>query len=145
MNLPAICIVTAAKRDHANLVWDAMGRGPETFYRALCAFDEDATPESPITHYLASATEATDADVIEWQCMTQGNLPALAPGKVWGEDGVISAADALEATDGSQLIIITIAGNADPHNFLIGYPDQNGVRHGGALRALNLMFLPDDI
>ena len=37
MSLPAICIVTAAAKDNANLVWAAMGRGPYTFSRKLCA------------------------------------------------------------------------------------------------------------
>lgn len=102
MNLPSVCTITAAKKTDINLVFAAMGEGPETFTRKLCATGV-ATYETPATHYLMSHAGATDSQVAIWQAMTEGNLPPLPDGVVWGEDGVISAAAVL-ATEGLQYV-----------------------------------------
>lgn len=114
MNLPYIAIVTDAQKTNLNLVFAAMGEGPETFTRKCCAIDPNATHETPPTHWLTSAAAATDSDVAMLQAMTEGNLPALPEGVVWGEDGVISAADAMAASDGSVFHVYSAAGDIEP-------------------------------
>lgn len=132
MNLPAICIVTDAQKVNLNLVFAAMGMGPETFTRKLCAIDAGATFETPATHWLMSAAAATDTDVATWQAMTEGNLPPLPEGTVWGENGVISAANAMAASDGSVFHVYSAAGDIEP------------TAHAAAvLESEGLQFVPD--
>lgn len=113
MDLPVICICTAAVVTDINLVWEAMGRGPGTFSRKLTD-DPNATPESVPTHYLMSDASTDSATVAEWQAMTSGNLPQTPEGVVWGVDGVISAEDAMNAVDGANLQIYSAAGDVTP-------------------------------
>lgn len=114
MILPAICIVTDAQKNNINLVFSAMGDGPETFTRKLCAPSPAPTWETSPTHWLMSAAGATDVDVAIWQAMTEGNLPPLPEGVVWGVNGVISAEDAMAATDGSVFHVYSAAGDIEP-------------------------------
>lgn len=115
MILPFIAIVADAKKININLTFSAMGWGPETFSRKCCAIDAGATPATPPTHWLCSAAAGyTDADVAMLQQMTAGNLPPLPQGVVWGVDGVISAADAMAATDGSVFHVYSAAGQIQP-------------------------------
>lgn len=132
MHLPMVCVVTAAKRDDANLVWAARGLGPETFMRKLCAIDPEATWETPATHYVMSDVAATDVEVDTCNQMTAGNLPPLPEGTVWGEDGVISASAAMAATDGSVLVVSSMAGDVEPL-----------VHVAAVLQTLGLQFVPD--
>lgn len=132
MNLPAICVVTNAHKVNLNLVYAAMGMGPETFTRKLCAINPSATWETPPTHWLMSAAAATDTDVATWQAMTEGNLPPLPTGVVWGVDGAISAASAMAASDGSVFHVYSAAGDIEP------------VDHAAAvLITENLQFVPE--
>lgn len=132
MHLPFIAIVTDAHRTNLNLTFAAMGWGPETFTRKCCAINPSATPSTPSTHWLTSAAAATDSDVAMLQAMTGGNLPALPEGVVWGEDGVISAADAMAASDGSVFHVYSAAGDIEP------------VDHAAAVLASEgLQFVPD--
>jgi hypothetical protein len=114
MNLPYIAIVTDAKRVDLNRVFDAMGYGPETFIRKCCAPDPSATTATPPTHWLSSNASASDALVATLQAMTAGDLPALPDGVVWGENGVITAADAMAASNGSALHVYSAAGQIEP-------------------------------
>jgi hypothetical protein len=130
MSLPVICIVTAAKKTDANLVWQAMDRGPETFTRKLCAIGEGVTPETPPTHYLMSDTSSTESDVAIWQGMANGDLPPISG--IWGVNGVISAANAMTATNGANLQVYSASGDVIP------------VDHAaGILASRDLRFVPD--
>ncbi len=80
----------------------------------LCAVATDATWETEPTHYLMSAAGAHDTDVAIWQAMTAGNLPPLPEGVVWGVNGVISAEDAMAASDGSVFHVYSAAGEIEP-------------------------------
>jgi len=132
MILPAICIVTDAQKTNINLVFAAMGFGPETFTRKLCAPTPTPTWQTAPTHWLMSAAGATDTDVATWQAMTAGNLPPLPEGVVWGADGVISAADAMAATDGAVFHVYSAAGDIEP------------TEHAAAvLQSEGLVFVPD--
>lgn len=114
MRLPYIALVKNAQRVNLNLVFEAMGWGPGTFSRKVCAASPSATPSTPPTHWLCSNASASDADVAMINAMTEGNLPALPMGTVWGEDGVISAADAMAASDGAVFQVYSAAGDIEP-------------------------------
>lgn len=130
MNLPSICICTAAAKANVNRVWEAMGRGPGTFSRKLCAVGPGATWETKATHYLMSDASTDDGDIAEWQAMSNGDLPAIAG--VWGADGVIGAADAQAAVSGANLQVYSASGDVLP------------TEHAeGVLSGRGLMFVPD--
>lgn len=128
MNLPMVCIVVAAHRDNINLVWAARGLGPECFTRRLCVSGA-ATPETPPTHWLMSDATATDAEVATCQRMSDGDLPPLPEGVAWGVDGVISAADALAAIDGSALQVYSVSGDVEPVDHVSGILASRGLQY----------------
>jgi hypothetical protein len=106
--VPAILICTDAVKTDANLVWNATGRGPSTFSVPLVADDENATHETPATHWLAQDMSATAALAVTWLGMTNGDLPQISG--VWGVDGVISAQDAMAACMGGNLQVYSAGG-----------------------------------
>jgi len=130
MSLPSICIVTAAKRVSANRVWEAMGRGENTFARKLCAADENATDETPATHYLMADSSSSESDVHAWQAMADGALPAISG--FWGEDGIINAASAQDAVSAANLQVYSASGSVVPTEHA-----------AGILASRGLMLVPD--
>lgn len=128
---PVVCIVAAAAMVNANLVWAAMGRGPDTFSRRLAAasgIDENSTP----THYLMADSSCSVEDVAAWQGFAHGDLPQIDG--VWGADGVIDAADAQAAVTGSNLQVYSASGDVVP------------LDHANAILASRgLAFIPDAI
>lgn len=135
MNLPTICIVTAAARVDLNRVWDAMGRGPATFSIALCEIDPEATWETPATHYGMQDMGAQKSDVDSWLAMASDNdLPSLPAGVVWGENGVISAQDAQAAISPGNLLVFPAGGLANDQ-------ERNAWRDGVYL-GLDLQLVP---
>lgn len=114
MLLPFVAIVAAAHKTNLNATLAAVGWGPESFTRKCCAIDPLATTETPPTHWLTSHAGASDTDVAMLQAMTQGDLPVLPEGVVWGENGIISAADAMACSDGAVFHIYSAAGDIEP-------------------------------
>lgn len=128
---PVICIVTAAAKTNANLVWAAMGRGPDTFSRRLTD-DPSPTISSTVTHYLMADSSSLVEDVQAWQALANGDLPQIDG--TWGVDGVIEAADAQAATSGANLQVYSASGNVVP------------LDHANAILASRgLSFVPDDV
>ncbi len=119
-NLPFVGICTAAAKTNVDLVWEAMGRGPGTFSRKLCAIGPGVTWQTSATEYLSSDASATDADIAIWQGFADQNLPPLPEGVVWGESGVISAADALAAISGANLQVYSVSGDVEPADHIAG-------------------------
>lgn len=108
---PSIVIVTAAAQPAINAIWEAMGKGPDTFSVRLCAKDENATWESPVTGYLMLDMGAQQSDVDVWSAMAQSNdLPPLPAGVVWGENGVISASEAQAALGNESMVVFPAYG-----------------------------------
>lgn len=132
MNLPYVAIVTDAHRLNINLMFNAIGWGPETFIRKCCVIDPNATWETLPTHWLSSNVAATDSDVAMLQRATAGDLPPLPEGVVWGVDGVISAAEAMAATDGAVFQVYSAAGEIEPLDHM-----------HAVLASKGLQFLPD--
>ena len=132
MALGVICIISDAKKDDLNKVFEAMGIGPETFTRKLCTINPSATYETPPTHWLMSMVNASEEDVAIWQAMTAGNLPQLPTGLSWGEDDIISEVSALAASAGNVFHVYSAAGDIVP------------VDHANAiLESEGLQFVPD--
>lgn len=129
---PVICIVTAAARVSANLVWAAMGRGPDTFSRRLTT-DDPATTSSTVTHCLMADGSATVEDVDAWQDLNEnGALPDIEG--EWGVDGVIASADAIDATNATNLEILPVPENKTS----LEYANE-------VLGARGLSFVPDEL
>lgn len=129
MLLPFVAVVTDAKKTDWNLIGTAIGWGPETFTRKLCAINPSATHLTPPTHWLCSAAAATDTDVAMLQAMTNGDLPILPEGTVWGENGVISAADAMAAADGSVFHVYSAAGDIEPVDHVVAVLAAEGLQY----------------
>lgn len=132
MNLPRIAIVTAAAYTDVNRICQAMGLGTAYFTRKLCAIDENATHETPATHYMVQDMSAQSSEQDMWQGMAQeADLPPISG--VWGEDGVISAQDAQAALAFGNLKVDTTAGENNPTAW-----------RDGILIGRGLMFVPDE-
>lgn len=108
---PCVGIVKADDKTNANLVWNAWGKGPETFSRALTT-DNPAIPSSTVTHYLFADSSSSVEDVAIIQGFANGDLPPISG--AWGVGGVIAASDALAAIDGDSLQCYTASGNVTP-------------------------------
>jgi hypothetical protein len=117
-NLPVICIVAAAQKDNANLVWDAWGQGPATFGNLKLTTVVDPVYTETPTHYAMANSGAQDSEVAIMQAMANGDLPPISG--VWGEDGVIPAADALIAINGANLQVYSASGDIEPVDHLAG-------------------------
>ena len=114
MLLPFVALVTDAHKVNLNLTLAAVGWGPESFSRKVCAIDPGATFETAPTHWLTSHAGASTTDVAMLQAMTNGDLPQPANGAVWGVDGVISAADAMAASDNTVFQVYSAADDVKP-------------------------------
>lgn len=114
MALGIVCIVSDAKKTDLNLVFAARGLGPETFTRKLCAINPGADYNTPPTHWLMSNAAGDEGELVILQNMTNGDLPPLPSGTVWGEAGAITAVAAMAASDASVLHVYSCAGDVDP-------------------------------
>lgn len=106
-----ICIVPAAAKDDCNAVLEAMGIGSGSLSVRL------TTASSP--HWSATATHfgmSYQSAPLELQTQllaaTQGDLPPVTAGVVWGENGVISAAAAMAAM--AQLAVAAFSNLFEP-------------------------------
>lgn len=110
--VPAILICAHAVKADCNLVWDATGRGPNTFSVPLVAADDtEADHTTTPTHWLAQDMSATADLAVIWLAVTDGDLPQI--NVVWGVDGVISAEDAMAACGGGNLQVYSAGGLVD--------------------------------
>jgi hypothetical protein len=132
MALGIVCIVTDAKRNDLNFLFAARGMGPDNITRKLCAVDAGATYETPPTHWLMSNAAGNQAELDTLTAMTEGDLPAVPTGTVWGESGIISAADAMAACDGSVFQVYSCAGDVEPADHV-----------AAVLSSRSLQYVPD--
>ncbi|WP_340645331.1 hypothetical protein [Phenylobacterium sp.] len=96
MSINIIGIATAAALTNVNLVLEAMGRGPGNITRKATTVADPAWDATP-THYFMSDQGVSAEFQAQLLGFSNGDLPPLPEGVVWGVDGVISAADALAA------------------------------------------------
>lgn len=124
---PCVGVVKAADKDNANLVWEAWGKGPDTFSRKLTT-DNPATTSSPVTHYLFADSSTSVEDVQIIQGFANGDLPPISNGKEWGADGVISASEAMQAIDGDSLQCYSASGDVAPLDHCNGILASRGLK-----------------
>lgn len=129
MALGIVCIVAAAHKDNINLVFAARGMGPENFTRKVCAIDANATWETTPTHWLMSDANGNETELAILMAMTQGDLPPVPEGTVWGENGVISAADAMAATDGAVFHVYAAGGDIEPVDHVAAVLASEGLQY----------------
>lgn len=111
--LNIIAIGSAAFKDDINAVLEAHGRGPGSLSRKATTEPGptwDATP----THFYMSDQGVTEDFVMILHGFAEGVLPPLPPGTVWGEEGVIGEAEAIEAIDGANFKVFTSSGDVSP-------------------------------
>jgi len=131
MSINIIGIATAAAVTHVNAVLEAMGRGPGSLTRKATNVPNPAWDATP-THWYMSDQGVTAEFQAQLLGFSNGDLPPLPPGTVWGENGVISAADALAAITASNFAFAA---------FNDGYTPGEQVQ--AALSALGLYAIPD--
>ncbi|UOK73024.1 hypothetical protein [Ancylobacter polymorphus] len=104
MTVNIIAITPSANLTAINAVLEAMGRGP-TNITLSASTDPDAKWDDTPTHYYMSDQGAPDWLAAAFMAFQNGDLPALAPDYIWGEDGCISSSDALEAITPSNFAV----------------------------------------
>ena len=131
MTVNIIGIGAIAAVTNINKVLEAMGRGPNSLSRPATSTPNPTWETAPTHRYMSDQGVTTEfASILHG--FSNGDLPPLPEGVVWGEDGIISAADALAA--------ITAA------NFAFGSFNEGftpGEQVEAALSALGLVVVPD--
>jgi hypothetical protein len=130
MAINVIGIATAAAVTNVNLVLQAMGRGPGNISRKATTVADPAWDATP-THYFMSDQGVTAEFQAQLLGFANGDLPPLPPGVVWGEEGVISAQDALAAIASPNFSFASFSGAFTP-----------GEQVQAALDALGLHVIP---
>ena len=113
MAINVIGIATAAAVDNVNLVLQAMGRGPGNISRKATTVADPAWDATP-THYFMSDQGVTPEFQAQLLGFANGDLPPLPEGVVWGEEGVISAQDALAAIASPNFSFASFSGAFTP-------------------------------
>lgn len=96
MSINIIGIAPVSAVANVNAVLEAMGRGPGNITRNLTTAADPAWDATP-THMFMSDQAVSSEFQMNLLAAAGGDLPPLAEGYMWGEDGVISAADATAA------------------------------------------------
>ena len=135
MYTPAIIICTVAAREDINLIWEAMGRGPNNISVRLCAINPEPTRETLPTHYMMQDMSATDVDTVHWQAMAEVGLLPPIDGE-WGGAGLISALDAQAAISDGNMQVYIASG--------IATPELRDAWRNGVLLGAGLRFIPDE-
>lgn len=131
MTVNIIGIGAIAAVENINLVLEAMGRGPNSLSRPATS-TPNPTWETAATHKYMSDQGVTGEFAAILLGFANGDLPPLPDGVVWGENGVISAADALEAITADNFAFASFNDGFTP-----------GEQVEAALSALGLSVVPD--
>lgn len=131
MTVNIIGIGAIAAVTNINKVLDAMGRGPNSLSRPATT-NPAPTWETAPTHKYMSDQGVTGEFAAILLGFANGDLPPLPSGTVWGEDDVISAADALAAITASNFAFASFNEAFTP-----------GEQVAAALDALGLTIVPD--
>lgn len=117
--------------ENINKVLEAMGRGPNSLSRPATT-EPNPTWETPPTHRYMSDQGVSETFAAILHGFANGDLPPLPEGTVWGEEGVISAADALAAITADNFAFASFNEAFTP-----------GEQVAAALDALGLVIVPD--
>ena len=132
MTVNIIGIGAIAAVTNINLVFEAMGRGPNNLSRPATS-TINPTWETAPTHKYMSDQGVTGEFATILLGFANGDLPPLPDGVVWGEDGVISAANALAAITAENFAFASFNEAFTP-----------GEQVAAALDALGLNIVPDE-
>lgn len=130
MSINIIGIATAAALTNINLVLEAMGRGPGNISRKATTVANPLWSETA-THYFMSDQGVSPEFQTILLGFSNGDLPPLPEGVVWGVDGVISAEDALAAITAENFAFAAFNDGFTP-----------GEQVNSALGALGLHIIP---
>ncbi|MCW1934519.1 hypothetical protein [Pararhodobacter zhoushanensis] len=127
--VPCIIIVPEAQADKLSIVFQAMGRGPNSFTqgRKVCAKDPSATFETPPTHRLMQDMSATSELEAMWRLMAAGDA---MPQVNWGDTPGITEGSAIAAAQ--SMSVFSVAG-----------PMQTAWNAEAILAGQGLQFVPD--
>lgn len=105
--VPSIIICPEDQADKLSIVFEAMGRGPDSFTngRKVCAAGA-ATPATPATHRLIQDMTATTAIEDLWRKMAAGEA---MPQVNWGETEGITETTAIAAA--GAMTVFSVAGD----------------------------------
>ena len=131
MTVNIIGIGALSAVENINKVLEAMGRGPNSLSRPATS-TPNPTWETAPTHKYMSDQGATGEFAAILLGFANGDLPPLPEGTVWGENGVISAADALAAITADNFAFASFNEAFTP-----------GEQVAAALDAFGLTIVPD--
>lgn len=124
--MPCIVICPEDKADHLSKVWEAMGRGPNSFVtgRKVCAKDPAATQSTPPTHRLIQDMSATAELEDMWRKMAAGEA---MPQIIWSETGLVTEVEAVAAA--LSMTVFSVAGAEASSWGAAGILDQLGLQY----------------
>ena len=135
-NRPCAVIVKATSKADAEAVMTAYRGGTIEFGRALIAVDTvDPTPSTTPTHWLMFDASTSHDNVVVYLAFADNDLPPLAdPSAVWGQNGLISAAEAMEAVNAVNMQVYATSGDVNPSELIEGQDGEGGLLRGRGLR-----------
>lgn len=131
MTVNIIGIGAIAAVTNINKVLEAMGRGPNSLSRPATSTPNPTWETAPTHKYMSDQGVSGEFAAILLG-FANGDLPPLPEGVVWGEEGVISAADALAAITADNFAFASFNEAFTP-----------GEQVAAALDALGLVIVPD--
>lgn len=138
--LPYLGVVKASAADDVRLVLGAMGLGFGGFGVALVAADDDTATFSTTPTGYHQYDDTADSDLVAaLQALVGGDVPGLDQSGnpiMWGENGVITQADAIAAFGSENVQIISAVGV--PPALLESWRDDNVGALGYKLRPPEL-------
>lgn len=145
-DLPYIILCTAAAKPNARLAMAAVGLGPDTFPRDLAPAMPAPTSSTTPTYHLTQDMSGTDDQVVMLNAMTLGVLPEndiYGNPIAWGEEGIISEADAIAAFGGGNVQIRPASGLV----LVDGQPDATArdTWRDDTLTVMGLAFIPPSL
>lgn len=127
-NVPCIILCPQASAADLSKVFEAMGRGPDTFStgRKVCAKSGSATSSTPPTHRLSQDNSATAELEDMWRKMAAGDA---MPQVIWADHGLTEQ----EANAAAQAMTVQSVAGEEAQN----------VSAESFLDGLSLQFVPD--
>ena len=127
--IPCVVVCPEAQAEKLSIVFDAMGRGPDSFTqgRKVCSIDPDATPSTPPTHRAIQDMTATVELEDMWRKMAAGDA---MPQVVWADVPNITESTAIAAAQ--SMTVYSVAG-----------AEADSITLAGVLETMGLQLVPE--
>ena len=127
--IPCVVVCPENQAEKLSIVFDAMGRGPDSFTqgRKVCAIDPDATPSTPPTHRAIQDMSATVELEDMWRKMAAGDA---MPQVVWADVPNITESTAIAAAQ--SMTVYSVAG-----------AEADSITLAGVLETMGLQLVPE--